>query len=57
MQKANKAKGKIVKNAASGNLTGKTKNGKTGKATYPQPPFAHRTPTQLHASVYAHKNR
>ena len=57
MQKENKTKSKTVKNAASGNLTTKTKNSKTSRATCPLPPFAHRTLTQLHASTYIRKHQ
>jgi hypothetical protein len=57
MQKANKAKGKVVKNVAGSPLTSKTKNAKTSRAACPLPPFAHRTPTQLHASTYALERR
>jgi hypothetical protein len=55
MQKASKTKGKVVKHVTGSCLTvkaSKTKNGKTSKAASALP-FAHRTPTQLHASTYA----
>ena len=57
MQKANKIKGNTVKRVAASCLTSrddKAGNGKAGK-TVSTLPFAHRTPTQLHASIYALK--
>ncbi len=57
MQKVDKTKGKNVKSVTSGCLTvkaNKAKNGKASKVLSPLP-FAHRTPTQLHASTYAIK--
>jgi hypothetical protein len=58
MQKVEKIKGAAAKRVAAGCLTAKAakpKNGKINKSACPPPPFAHRTPTQLHASTYALK--
>jgi hypothetical protein len=58
MQKVDKIKGTAAKRGAASCLTAKAakpKNGKNSKSACPPLPFAHRTPTQLHASTYALK--
>jgi hypothetical protein len=58
MQKVDKIKGAVAKRVAASCLTAKaakSENGKISKSACSLPPFAHRTPTQLHASTYALK--